>query len=262
MIRLLKIEWMKLRYYRTFWVMIILYFVSVAAAGTIGYYIEKRTLESAQEIKAFVSSSFGFPDVWQTISFISSFLLFMPAVLITTYVCNEFVFKTHRQNIIDGMSRIQFITVKIVMIVILSLLSSIMVFLTSTFIGLLGENSFSLSGTQYILYYFLQALSYNCLALLLSVLLKRTGLALVVFLAYAYILENVVGGFLNWKIKSHPGNYLPLNSNDNLIPFPFVKNIANKIIEPPNISLLLLFAAIYLATYLFFTIRKFRAEDL
>ncbi len=253
---------MKLRNYRTFWVMIILYFVSVLSAGYIGYYIEKLTRENVKEIKMIADSSFGFPDVWQTVSWLSSFLLFMPAVLITTYVCNEFVFKTHRQNVIDGLSRFEFISVKIALVVLLSALSTVMVFLTSVFIGLLGDNDFSFSGIQYLFYYFLEALSYNCLALLLALLLKRTGLALVVFLAYAYILENIIGNLLNWKIKSHPGDYLPLNSSDRLIPFPFVKNVTNKLVEPPNIPLLLGFVAFYLFIYLYTSLRKFRTEDL
>lgn len=262
MLQLLKIEWLKLRHYRTFWVLSILYMVSVFAAGYIGYSIEKRTLENAKEIKMIAGTSFGFPDVWQSVSWLSSLLVFLPALLIVTFVTNEFVYKTHRQNIIDGWSRNQFIRVKLALIILLSLLATLMVFLTSLFIGFLGESSFSLEEVQYVGYFLVQSLSYNGVALLCAILLKRTGLALGLFLAYAYFLENLVGNLLDWKITSKPGSYLPLNATDNLIPFPFVKNLTKQIMTQPDASILLIFAAVYFAAYVFITFRKFKTEDL
>ena len=262
MLQLLKIEWLKLRHYRTFWVLSILYMVSVFAAGFIGYSIEKRTLENAKEIKMIAGTSFGFPDVWQSVSWLSSLLVFLPALLIVTFVTNEFVYKTHRQNIIDGWNRNQFIKVKVALIVILSVLATLMVFLTSLFIGFLGEGSFSFEDVKYVGYFLVQSLSYNGVALLFAVLLKRTGLALGLFLAYAYFLENLIGNLLDWRIASKPGSYLPLNSTDNLIPFPFIKNLTKQIMAQPDENILLLCAGIYLGIYIFITFWKFRKEDL
>ena len=185
MINLLKIEWLKLKNYRTFWILGILYLVSVFAAGYIGYSVELRTLGQSKELKMVAGTSFSFPDVWQSVSWLSSLLVFMPALLIVTFVTNEYVYKTHRQNIIDGWSRSQFIYVKIALVVILAALATLMVLLTSLFIGFLGERSFSWDESIYIFYFFAQALTYNTVALLLSVLLKRTGLALGLFLAQA-----------------------------------------------------------------------------
>lgn len=262
MLKLLKIEWLKLRHYRTFWVLGILYMISVFAAGYIGYRIERNTLDQSKELKMIAGTSFSFPDVWQSVSWLSSLLVFLPALLIVTFVTNEFVYKTHRQNIIDGWSRSQFISVKILLVILLAIASTIMVFLTSVIIGLMGDRSFSLEDVQYVGYYFVQAVSYNSLALLCAVLLKRTGLALGIFLAYAYFLENLVGNLLNWKIEARPGNYLPLNSTDNLIPFPFIKNVTKQILSTPDAKWLLVFAAVYLAAYLWITVKRFRTEDL
>lgn len=262
MLNLLKIEWLKLKNYRTFWILGILYLVSVFAAGYIGYSIEQRTLEQSKELKMIAGSSFSFPDVWQSVGWLSSLLVFMPALLIVTFVTNEYVYKTHRQNIIDGWSRTQFISVKIALVVILALIATVTVFITALLIGLLGDRPFSWEDSRYIFYFFVQALSYNSVALLFSVLLKRTGLALGLFLAYAYFLENLIGNLLDWKISSKPGSYLPLNSTDNLIPFPFVKNVTKQILREPNYSLLLVFAFVYLAIYLFFSVKKFRTDDI
>lgn len=262
MLTLLKIEWLKLRNYRTFWVLGILYLVCVFAAGYIGYRIEKETLEQSKELKMIAGTSFSFPDVWQSVSWLSSLLVFLPALLIITFVTNEFVYKTHRQNVIDGWSRTQFISVKIVLVLILSVLATLMVLLTALIIGFLGERAFSAEDIQYVFYFFVQALSYNTFALMFAVLMKRTGLALGIFLAYAYFLENLVGNLLDWKITAKPGSYLPLNSTDNLIPFPFIKNVTRQLLDQPDTNLLLVFAAAYLAIYLFVAVKRFRTEDL
>lgn len=262
MLKLLKIEWLKLRNYRTFWILGSLYLISVVAVSYIGYSVEQRTVAREQMLKAVVGTSFGYPDVWQSVSYLSTYLVFIPALLIITFVSNEFTYKTHRQNIIDGWSRLEFISVKIVVALLLSLLSALMVMITVLIIGSFGDTSFSWDGSIYVFYYFIQTFSYCAFSLLLAVLIKRTGLALGIFLLYAFALENLVGNLLNWRIASRPGSYLPLNSTDNLIPFPFARNITRQFMSNLNVTWLLIFAGVYLFLYLFFSIRKMQHSDL
>lgn len=262
MLRLLSIEWLKLKHYRTFWVLGAMYLVSVIGANYVGFYIEQRVKEKEKMISAIAGTAFGYPDLWQSVSYISSFLIFIPALLIITFVANEFTYKTHRQNIIDGWNRQQFISVKIMLVVLMSAAATIMVFLTVLLIGAIGGSSFTMKGSQYLLYFFIQSLSYGSLALLIAVLVKRTGLALGIFLLYAYILENFIGSLLNWKLTSKPGHYLPLNVTDDLIPFPFAKNLTKRLLEIPSLTVLLIVSALYLGIYLFFATRKFLRSDL
>ncbi|WEK37737.1 MAG: ABC transporter permease [Candidatus Pseudobacter hemicellulosilyticus] len=262
MLQLLKIEWLKLRHYRTFWILGSLYLVSLVAINYIGFSIEQRTIAKEQMLKAMVGTSFGYPNVWQTVGWLSSFLVFIPALLIITLVANEFSYKTHRQNIIDGWSRMEFVSVKIAMTLLISLVSTGMVLLTVLLIGSLGEAAYSAEGIEYLGYYFIQTFSYCSFALLLAVLLKRTGLALGIFLAYGIALENIVGNMISWMTRSPAGNYLPLNSTDSLIPFPFAKNITRQFMENYSVSWLLVFAGIYLALYLFLSIRRMQKADL
>jgi hypothetical protein len=70
--------------------------------------------------KSILGSPFAFPDVWQTVSWNSTLTFIIPAILIITLTTNEFTYKTHRQNIIDGWSREQFIGVKLIEVVLLS----------------------------------------------------------------------------------------------------------------------------------------------
>src|SRR5690349_11643499 len=105
MLKLLKIEWMKLKYYRTFWVLTILYLASIVGINFIVFYIQQRIFEEKQS-KGIAEILIGnrpysFPNVWHMTSYVSSYLLFLPGLLMIIFITNEFSYKTHRQNIID-----------------------------------------------------------------------------------------------------------------------------------------------------------------
>src|SRR5580765_6411318 len=127
MLKLLKIEWMKLRYYRTFWILTSLYLASIVGINFIVFKVQQRIFDEKQS-KGIAEMIIGqrpysFPTVWQMTSYVSSYLLFLPGLLMIIFITNEFSYKTHRQNVIDGWSRNEFISVKIVLAAILSVLS-------------------------------------------------------------------------------------------------------------------------------------------
>jgi hypothetical protein len=104
------------------------------------------------------------------------------------------------------------------------------------------------------------------LALLLGVLIKRSGLSIGLFFLYSFIIENFLGAILNhmggnMKAVNGVGDYLPLNAVDNLIPFPFFRNLV-QIGTQPSLYILLGFSALYIFLYYFLTIRKFQTQDL
>lgn len=226
MINLLKIEWLKIKGYRTFWVLTILFLISIIGINFFFFYLKQVTAQNSKEVNMLMGAPFSFPNVWHTASYLSSFLLFIPGLMMITSIANEYTYRTTRQNVIDGWSRLQFIQVKIAMVVILSFFSTVIVFLTALLFGTLSGDAFSFLKIEFIVYYFIQAVSYTMAALVLSLIIKRSGLAIGVFFLYSLIIENMLGAFLNYSsgkinISSGPGDYLPLNSTDNLIPFPF-----------------------------------------
>jgi len=265
MIDLLKIEWLKIKSYKTFWVLSTLFLVSILGVNYFGYSFKVGISQGNAQANALIGSPFSFPNVWHTVSYLSSFLLFIPGLMIITSITNEYTYKTHRQNIIDGWSRQQFIHVKIAMIIIISILATAFVFLTGTLYGLISGGEFSFEKIEYLGYYFIQALSYCMLALLLSVLIKRSGLAIGLFFLYCFIIENFLGALINNtggnKGLNGPGDYLPLNTTDNLIPFPFFRSLV-QLGTPPSIYILLALSAVYLFLYYFFSVRKFQSQDL
>lgn len=266
MLQRLSIEWMKLKNYRTFWILSILYIVSIFGLNYIVFriqqviYEEKQTKGMAEMILG--STPYSFPSAWQTAANVSSFLLLIPGLLLIISVTNEYSYKTHRQNIIDGWTRQQFISIKIALAVIMAFISTIVVLLTALIFGFMdGSESFSLDNIQYLVFYFIEAISYILVALLIAVLVKRGGLAIGIFFLYALILEELVVRLLN-HYANYAGRYLPLQSTDLLTPFPTIQRLSNKLVSPPNTTVLLIVALLYLAGYLFFIKRKFETDDL
>ncbi len=263
MLQLLKVEWMKVKHYRTFWLLSLLYLISIFGINYVAYLIQDARPRKNDMANMLIGNPpFQFPEVWATVSYMSGFLLFIPGLLIIISFTNEFSYKTHRQNIIDGWSRKQFISVKMVLTVILALISTALVFITAFLFGVFeGGSSISFEKVEYIGYFFVQALSYSAVALLFGLLFKRSGIAIGVFFLYAVVIENMIAGLLN-RYVYNSGRFLPLESTDNLVPFPFLRNVVNQFrtITPPGY--LMIAAVIYLVAYGFICLRKFERDDL
>lgn len=261
MLHLLKIEWLKLKNYRTFWILSVLFLISLFGINYITYLVQSNRPHDPMAT-ALIGSPFEFPEVWHTVTYMSSFLLFIPGVLMIIAISNEFSFKTHRQNVIDGLSRTQFIVTKMMIATILAIASTVVVFITALLFGL-GEkaSSFSLTGADYILYFFIQALSYTMVSLLFGLFFRRSGIAIGVYFLYILVLENLIAGLLN-KYANHIGSYLPLESTDSLIPFPFFRNITSQFYYEPNFTVLLVLSIVYMIAYVIVGKRKFETADL
>ena len=262
MLQLLKVEWMKVKNYTTFWVLSILYLVSVFGANYIFYMgYQARPKDKGGMAQMVLGNPFNFPDVWHSISYAASFLMFMLGLLIIISVTNEYSYKTHRQNIIDGWSRTEFIVVKILLTVIISLVATLATFLTALGFGLAEGGEFTFEKVEFVGYFFIQALNYSSIALLISLLFKRSGIAIGVYFLYSTIIENVIAGLLN-RYADNIGRYLPLESSDNLIRIPVFKVIVNQLMASYNTTALLIMSFVYIAVYYFLSIRKFRTDDL
>jgi hypothetical protein len=123
------------------------------------------------------------------------------------------------------------------------------------------SGTFSTDGMQYIGYVFLQTLAYMFFALMLAVLFRRSGLAIIIFILYGIIFEWIITGLLTFQLKMAPYSYfLPLQASDVLIPAPFGKNVFYP--DTPSVTSLVVGIAAYLFIYLFFTRKRFVTDDL
>ena len=263
MLQLLKIEWMKVKHYRTFWVLSLLYLISIYGVNYIAYLIQDARPKKNDMANLLIGNPpFQFPEVWQTVSYMSSFLLFIPGLLIIISLTNEFSYKTHRQNIIDGWSRKQFIWVKMALTLIMAIVSTVAVFITAFAFGLFeGGSDVSFEKIENIGYFFVQALSYSGVALVFGLLFKRSGIAIGVFFLYAVVLENMIAGLLI-RYVYNIGRFLPLESTDNLIPFPFLRQMVDQFRTVTEPGYLLIACTAYLAFYMLLCSRKFQNDDL
>ena len=113
MLELLKIEWLKIKKYPAFWGMLFIVTLTYPGTTLLSYYAYSKSIrgkEMANTIaKMFLGNPFAFPETWHTVAFLSSFFILIPSLLVIMLVTNEYTYKTHRQNIIDGWSRNQFV---------------------------------------------------------------------------------------------------------------------------------------------------------
>lgn len=262
MLKNLSIEWLKLKSYRTFWWLMGLFVLCLVGSNYITYQLKAVTsAQSRGGLDILMGNPFGFPDVWQSVSYVSSFVLFLPGFLMVILITNEYNFKTHRQNIIDGMRRQEFALTKILLAICLSVLSTLLVFLIAAATGLISGGGFTLSGSVYIFYFLLQALSYTLGGLLLGTLLKKSGLSIAIYLIYIAFIKNLIA-LLADRYLGGIGSYTPIKSSDHLIPLPFFKQVTRQLMTPPDLTWLLIMTAIYLVGFYWLTLQKYKTQDL
>lgn len=255
--------------YTAFIAISLIFLICVFGVNYIAYNINASAQSTAAG--AFVGSYFGFPHVWHTVAWLSSFTLFLPGLVIILMVTNEFTYRTHRQNVIDGWSRDTFIQTKVVSVFILAAIATIWVGLMALVIGLISGGSFDLNKIQYIGFFFLQCVSIFMVALLISTIVKRAALSIAIFIAYVYIIENILGAIINASIFHFAKNksdiipladLLPINTTDALLPFPFFRELLDKSTGVVNPWILFGSSLVYLAAYIYFARRHFLTRDL
>jgi hypothetical protein len=180
-----------------------------------------KTTEAAQLIKMLVGNPFSFPEVWHTVAFSSSLFIFIPAVVIIMLITNEYSYRTLRQNIVDGWSRSQFITSKLIDVLIITLLITLLYVIVCIVIGSInskaGADIFSLS--YYTGLFALQTFAQLSIAFLVGFLIKKAFISLGVFIFYFFPFEPILVAYSREKLNDI-GEYLPLEISDRIIPVP------------------------------------------
>jgi len=225
MASLSKTEWLKIKKYPAFWWMTAIVALAYPGMNYAIYsngYKDQLNDKTMGPILQMLPNPFTFPDVWHTVAYISSVFVFLPSIVVIMFITNEYTYKTHRQNIIDGWSRKEFMMSKMIDVAIISLLVTILYVLTAIIIGVANsENAGTIFGeqTKYIGLFFLQTFSQLSIALLIALLVRKAFIALGIFLFYFFPLEPFLVA-MGQKHANGIGEYLPLEISDRLIPFP------------------------------------------
>jgi len=178
---------------------------------------------------------FNFPIIWHITTFFAAFFKIFFAVVVVSMIGNEYSNKTLKQNLIDGLSKKEFILSKFYTIVFFSLVSTLLIFLITLCIGLyyssIDEVGIIFKGSEFILAYFVKLVGFFSLCLFFGMLLKRSAFALA-FLFIEWIFEWIVfwgayeildGTEQAQKVK----DLMPLESMSNLINQPIQRIIMN-----------------------------------
>ncbi|MEM9856163.1 MAG: hypothetical protein AAF843_02335 [Bacteroidota bacterium] len=228
MLRLLRIDLLKLANYRAFWVLNILYGLLIIGipAGVMEFlkWLDKLG-DGIKEFNPMKIPVLHFPDIWQNTTYVYTFLKIFLAIIIVISISNEFSYKTVRQNIIDGMSRLDFLKSKLATILLLSLGSSLLVFITCLLTGIIYTSDYEASdmfnGVEFVGAYFIDLFGFLVFAFLMTVLLKRSALTIFILLIYRLI-EAILIANLPESVE-FIGEYFPLQAMSNMIEVPFPK---------------------------------------
>lgn len=220
---LIKIEWLKIKKYPAFWWMLVIVMLTYPGINSMVYYGYKEVIQGKdmvnQVAKMVLGNPFAFPETWHSVAYLSSFFVLLPSILVIMLVTNEYNYKTHRQNIIDGWSRAEFITSKLIDVSIISSIVTLVYIIVAIGFGIYADSigwSRWAEQLEYIPLFFLQTFAQLSIAFLLGYLVKKAFIALGVFLFYYLILENIAVGLLKWK-KIPIDRFLPIRMSNNLI---------------------------------------------
>jgi ABC-type transport system involved in multi-copper enzyme maturation permease subunit len=244
--RLLQIEFIKLWNNRSSKVLIIAYFVlltSIALVAAIKFDIGPIKFHLAEQ------GIFNFPYIWHFNTFVTAFFKLFLAIVIVSMMSNEYSNKTIKQNLIDGLSKKEFVLSKFLTVISFSLISTIFVFVVSLILGLIysdyDEFSIIFSDLEFLLAFFVKLVGFFSFCLFLGVLVKRSAFALG-FLILWQVFEGFVRGMIRWQLFDSETTdavmgFFPLNAMFNLIKEPFsrlnaVQSVANQIGETVRLN--------------------------
>jgi|TARA_R110000822_G_scaffold210875_1_gene346547 ABC-type transport system involved in multi-copper enzyme maturation permease subunit len=245
MLRLLTIEFHKLKHNKASKILSLIYFglltcISLIAAikfdiGPIKFHLAEIGI-------------FNFPYIWHFNTYIAAILKFFLLLVIVSMMANEYSYKTLKQNLIDGLSKKEFILSKFYTVIIFALVSTIFVFVISLILGLSYSdyNEFAIitSDLQYLFAFFIKLVCFFSMGLFFGILVKRSAFAVGAMVVW-FFAESIFKGYLFWNFKSIENTaekvdnfmqFLPFEAMANLIREPFtrlgaVRSVANQIGE-------------------------------
>ena len=227
MLRLLTIELHKLKYNKSAKVISLVYFILItfiALIASIEFNFGDFHFRIADQ------GIFNFPFIWHFNTWIAAILKLFLAIVIVSMMANEYSNRTLKQNLIDGLSKKEFVLSKFLTVVGFALISTLFVFVVSLILGLIfsdyNELGIIFSDMEYLLAYFVKLLGFFSFCLFLGVLVKRSAFALGFLLIWS-IAEGIIYAILKWKlfkdteIAERITQFFPLASMANLIKEPF-----------------------------------------
>ncbi len=278
MLRLLSIEFIKLWNNKASKILILAYFIlltSIALIASIKFDIGPIKFHLAEQ------GIFNFPYIWHFNTYAAAALKFFLAIVIVSMMANEYSNKTIKQNLIDGLSKKEFILSKFFTVAVFAFISTVFVFIISLILGLvfssITEAHWVFSDLEYLFAFFVKLLGFFSICLFIGILIKRSAFALG-FLFIWFVIEKIAYAFMRFDINAtkdtwqYITQFFPLESMSNLIKEPItrlgaVKELAGQIGETVNFDYAVKFHEIIIvlcwtALFIFLSYKLLKRRDL
>lgn len=175
-------------------------------------------------LSTFLEDPYMFPNVWKSLSYLGSwFNYYFLGIIGILIITNEYDYKTLRQSIINGLTRREYFTGKILIVFSLGIAFSLYYMLVGLGIGFFNTDYIMMAkvmqNTNIIPMYALQIVGYMSLAVFFGWVFKRFALSLIFYMFYP-ILETIVLNSLLFYFKlTYKGvMYMPISAMKNLVP--------------------------------------------
>ncbi|MFM7662619.1 MAG: ABC transporter permease [Bacteroidota bacterium] len=235
--RLIRIEWLKNYSYFPVILFSGIYFILVIGFTLLCSLKSIPILGIAVNIRD--QGFLNFPQIWNFLTYITALLkLFLGLIIIFT-ISNEFTAKMFKQNVIDGLSKKEFVISKVLTIGLLTFISTLVVFFMGIILGFSFSDKTVISLVfkefYFIFGYFLKLFTFLSFLFFITVLLKRVVFVFLSFFIW-WIIELIllVAEFTTKVVEKYDsqGNriteipflitdYLPLKVMSDLIEEPF-----------------------------------------
>jgi len=238
MIKLFKLEYYKNLNYKPFRIFTILYFAILIALlfiGLIDFDLFGGTINLKEQ------GIYNFPGIWNFTTYIVALLKIFLGLIIVFSISQEFSNRMFKQNTIDGLSRKEFISSKLLTISIFTIISTIIVFAITMFLGYQYSNTTESAKVFeeifFIGNYFVKLFTFFCFLMFLSILLRKSVFVFLTFFAI-WLTERILATVETFiKVQGMQeaqrnevlqndffiSNLFPLTSMSNLIPNPILR---------------------------------------
>ena len=220
----LTLEWLKWRHHKSFQFLVAVYLVLLPASVLV---VEHwSALPSPLDVAEAVLI---FPNVWQYLGFIANWLAcFSLGIFAVLSITTEFHQRTIRQNIIMGLSRKEFYGAKLLFMLAIASFGTLyygawalVIGYRHTEIPLMGK---ILEQSHYLGLVHLATVGYMSLGTLAGLLVRRTGLAVVLYLSYVSVIEIWVRWGLHFPLIANKSiHFYPVKAFSDLAPFPVIE---------------------------------------
>ena len=252
MIRALKLEWLKIRNYRVFWILLGMYLAALLVICFGGMFLLEWLKSKGADFEGLdptILPIYDFPDIWQNTTYLGSFIKIFLAFIVIISVNNDQTYNTLRQNIIDGISKKEYLVSKLLFIAALAAVSTVFLFGSGLINGSIYSHvwgaSFIFDELEFLAAYFYDIFVYCTLAFLISLLIKKSGFVIIALFLYTMIFEPVLTSILEYApfmrdgIWPHVAPFFPVRALNDLIPVPFPKYIFQEIKDDVSLSAIL-----------------------